>query len=105
MSSFINHNETKNRGISIGLCVILLFTLIFSMYFIEAEAHHHCIGADCPVCATLDMCVTAVKQISTIFFAAAFLLLSVVCNTGKKVLHTIAYSYLTPVKEKVRMNN
>lgn len=56
---------TKKAAI---LLTVLFFVLSFSLsfYYIADNAHHHCSGEDCPVCAEIDIAVhllTSVKYV------------------------------------------
>ena len=48
----INHK----RFAALALCLLFCFAMAFSVFFLVAEAHHHCTGADCPICAEMHVC-------------------------------------------------
>lgn len=85
--------------------LMMLFIVLFSSFFIAAEADHDCCGEDCPICACIYQCENtlhgigdvpavrsaAVVPVFLIFFAAAVVITAV--------------SHDTLVSRRVRLNN
>jgi len=87
------------------LGVLLLFTILFSFFYISVEADHECEGEHCHICETMEKCETVLHEMrstvthgSAIVFCVA-LLLSLVCLFLRVQVHP------TPVSSKVQMNN
>lgn len=90
-------------AIIIGLMMLVL--VLFSSFYIAAEADHDCCGEDCPICVCIHQCENilrgigdgtvvqsaAVAPVILILFAAAFVIAAV--------------SRDTLVSRKVRLNN
>lgn len=105
MNDLIKCGKKEKSIIAAVLSIVVLLSLVFSVYFIQAEAHHDCIGDDCPICATLDLCEATVKQLSASMCACFSILISFACIDLVKSWHVISFRHLTPVDEKIRMNN
>ena len=44
----------RQRAFLLMTCATLMVALFFSILFITLETEHHCIGDDCPICASLQ---------------------------------------------------
>ena len=101
-----NPGASKVLRITAGIMgVMMLFIVLFSAFYIAAEADHDCCGEDCPICACIHQCenilrgigdgaavrCAAVAPVILILFAAAFVI--------------AAFSQDTLVSRKVRLNN
>lgn len=101
-----NPGASKVLRITAGIMgVMMLFIVLFSAFYIAAEADHDCCGEDCPICACIHQCENilrgigdgaavqsaAVAPVILILFAAAFVI--------------AAFSQDTLVSRKVRLNN
>ena len=101
-----NSSKSKFLKMTAGIMgLILLVIVLFSAFYIAAEADHDCCGGDCPICACIHQCEnnlrvigdgTAVRSAAVvpvihILFAAAFVITAV--------------SHDTIVSRKVRLNN
>lgn len=53
----------KNRAISAVLALTIVFSILFSVCFIVAEADHTCVGEDCPICFQISLCENTLKSI------------------------------------------
>ena len=85
--------------------IILLLMLFFSMFFIAAEAgHHDCTGENCPICATVEICINTIKNISNLKVAATASI-AVMVYIIQKNLFTVSEVVKSPVLERVRLNN
>ncbi len=87
------------------LALALLAVVLFSAFYLAAEAEHDCAGEDCPICACIRQCESilrglgdgtalrsaAVAPVILVLIAAAFSAAAVLRNT--------------PVSGKVRLNN
>ena len=96
----------KQKRIAAGiLAFLMLFAMLFPVFYIAAEANHHCSGEDCPVCACISQCEAVLHQmgdgqVAQIAVFAVFTYLIVSAAT-----FVAAYESETPVSRKVRMNN
>ena len=54
----------RNRVAAFVLTLLFVFVMLFSQFFIIAEAEHDCIGEYCPVCEQIAVCENALKTLS-----------------------------------------
>ncbi len=87
------------------LAVMLLFLMLFSAFYLAAEADHDCTGEDCPICACIRQCGNTLRLMSDGAAApvipallAGFFLLPV-------LFPAIWFSRQTPISQKVRLNS
>lgn len=57
----------KKRARLIAACgaALLVVALVFSVFFVAAEADHHCSGEHCSVCQQIQICQRLLEQLST----------------------------------------
>ena len=75
---------SSHKKIVAGIAAFaVLFIMLFSSFYICAEADHHCSGEDCPVCACIQICENVIRQMGSrtdmpvlVCLTAAFLLLA-----------------------------
>lgn len=85
--------------------VLLIFALIFSVFFVAAEADHDCSGEHCAVCHQLQICQTLLEQLSAAHTASAgaavlcFFALLLVLRTRKAIVVS------SPVLLRVKLLN
>ena len=46
-------NTKKHRRIPLIVCVLCIFVMFASLFYIVKEETHHCTGEDCPICACI----------------------------------------------------
>lgn len=87
------------------LGALLIVSLFFSALFISEElGHHECTGDDCPICATIEMCMSNIRECGT---GVILIVLAAVMTA----LPMMLISYFenekittSPVENKVRIN-
>ena len=104
----MNHLKapSSHKKIVAGIAAFaVLFIVLFSSFYICAEADHHCSGEDCPVCACIQICENVIRQMGSrtdmpvlVCLTAAFLLLA-------GMLSGETFEQETPVSLKIRMND
>lgn len=62
----------KKRVVSLLIAFAFLFVMLFSAFYIAAEANHDCVGANCRVCCQINACRDTLKNLSLGVCAAAF---------------------------------
>lgn len=91
--------------VSLPVCALLLILTLMSAYFIAAESIHECHEEDCPVCATLEVCEAVLNRIGGALpiacIASIDYMVMALCVKTVKPFVTV----LSPVEEKIRMNN
>ncbi len=85
--------------------LLMLFIMLFSSFYIAAEADHDCKGEDCPICACIWQCENALHQISTGITSCAAVIIFFVILPVSIFLFAFLFPQETPVSRKVRLNN
>ena len=99
-------NTSKKQRIMSGIMSLMMLVIVlFSAFFIAAEAGHDCTGDDCPVCACIQQCERTLRGIGggtaaqrALFVPILFVLMAVGAFAA-------AARRDTPVSQKVRLNN
>ena len=97
----INHK----RFAALALCLLFCFAMAFSVFFLVVEAHHHCTGADCPICAEMRVCANLLHSAGlsvsgTAIFAALCFFISLLLFT-----YDAGRNPYTLVSLKVKLSN
>lgn len=99
-------NSTKVKRIASGIIgFMLLVIVLFSSFFIAAEADHNCAEEDCSICAYILQCENMLRGIGDGTVAQLFaiaLLLSVLPFTARFTAELLLETLVT---KKVRLNN
>lgn len=97
--------NSNSKRIIAGIMVIMLLAIVlFSAFYIAAEADHDCTGDDCPICACIQQCENILNQVgdgaARVSMAAPviFLLLFVLFPAQSIPQETL-------ISRKVRLNN
>ena len=61
------------RLLAMGLALCLLIAVLFSVFFLAAEANHHCTGNHCPVCEEIKVAQSLLNGVKTALLTAAVL--------------------------------
>ncbi len=88
------------------IALVVVCLLVFSSFFLAKETGHDCCGQDCPVCAQMEACSVAIRQLGS----AAGAVFSVICATYfcfslRTGDHTLFDLLLTLVSLKIRLND
>ena len=109
MSMFTRTSENElNKlfaGISLLLCGVLLFGMLFSAFFVSKEFHHDCTGEDCPICQMVAICENFSHQLSSGLAFLASVIMGLFCIFVTPVMTVCAPKASTLVSYKVRLNN
>ena len=62
--------EKKKRIVAMLLAVTVLFVMLYSALFIAVETDHNCVGENCSVCYQINICRSALKNLSLAVCAA-----------------------------------
>lgn len=96
----------KQRSVAAVICIAFILVTLFSVLFIAKEANHDCSGESCPICEQLAQAEHTLKRLGSGTAEAgavtAFVFVCFMCLSFGSV-HEGAH--ITPVTQKVRMNN
>lgn len=53
--------DKKTRIISGIMVFIMLAFMLFASFFVAIEAHHDCVGEDCPICTCIENCESIIQ--------------------------------------------
>ena len=97
------------RRLSGLACLLLVLTVLFSAFYIAAEANHDCgeYGCgehNCPVCACIQQCTNTLKQFKAAVAVSAFpaILVAIVALLALLSLEEVRPETL--VSQKIRLN-
>ncbi len=95
-----------HKRISAGIMgILMLFIMLFSAFYIAAEADHDCAGEDCPICACIAQCENILHQIGDGIASCAAVIISIVFLFVSVFLFATLFPQETLVSRKVRLNN
>ncbi len=101
-----NANKAKALRIAAGIMgMMLLVIVLFSTFFIAAEADHDCTGEDCPICACMHQCENALRGIGDGTAAQPSAVIPVLFLLFSAALFVAELPQETLVSRKVRLNN
>ena len=63
--------KKRNRIAALLLAVTILVIMLYSAFFVAAEADHDCVGEGCPICYQVDACQNTLKSLSLAVCATA----------------------------------
>ena len=98
-------NTKKKRIFSVAVCILFLFVIFASLFYIVEEADHQCTGEECPVCANIHQVGQTLRNLSTGTIAHAtanlFPIIFVLVISGQGLV----VSNTSLVSQKVRLDN
>ena len=101
-----NSNTAKANRIAAGIMSIMLLVIVlFSSFYIAAEADHDCTGEDCPICACIQQCDNTLRRIGNGSAAQSSAVVPVLFILFVSALFVAEFSQETLVSRKVRLNN
>ena len=56
--------KKRNRIAALLLAVTILVIMLYSAFFVAAEADHDCVGEGCPICYQVDAYQNTLKSLS-----------------------------------------
>ncbi|MCR5558154.1 MAG: hypothetical protein K6F75_11430 [Butyrivibrio sp.] len=101
-------NNLINRlcgSISVILCGVLLFGMLFSTFFVSKEFHHDCTGEDCPICEMVAICENFSHQLASGLIFLAAVIIGLFCLYVAACTVISSKSSFSLVAYKVRLNN
>lgn len=101
-----NPKTSKAVRIAAGaLCVMLLVAVLFSAFYIAAEADHDCCGEDCRICVCLRQCRNTLQRFGIGAAARHAAALPVTVLLFAAMIVIAAFGKETLISEKVRLNH
>ncbi len=101
-----NSNAANVKRIAAGIMgLMMLIIVLFSAFFIAAEAYHDCTGEDCPICACIGQCENMLRGIGDGTATQLSAFVSVLFILFFAALFVVEFSQETLISRKVRLNN
>lgn len=95
--------DKKKRAFTVLISAAYIFILLFSIFFIAAEADHSCCVKDsCPICCQINACKNNLKNVNTaggFIFLTVAAVFAVVLSLGNE--NNISLSTLVMLKVKL----
>ncbi len=101
-----NSNTSKGLRITVGIMgLMMLVIVLFSAFYIAAEADHECCGEDCPICACIQQCENTLRGIGDGAAVKSASVAPAILISPAAAFVITAVSQDTLVSRKVRLNN
>ena len=99
------NRQAKKRLFSLLLCICFIAGSLLAAVFVIEHAVHDCDGHGCSVCAQIHSAEKLLEQLYMAAVCAAFALagLSAAAYAFRLILQHV--SLITPITQKIRMNN
>ncbi len=95
-----------SKRIAAGVMGLLMLVIVlFSAFYVAAEADHDCCGEDCPVCESIQLCEATLRRAVSGTTAPRAAVVPVVLFLFAVIPATLQVSGETLVSRKVRLNN
>ncbi len=90
-------------AVIVGLTVVV--AILFSAFYIVAEADHDCSGENCHICAVIRLAEDLLRGMGSGFTVQSYVLRRFVIAINAVLILTAVSFSDTPVARKVRLNN
>lgn len=101
-----NSSTSKVLRITAGIMgLMMLVIVLFSTFYIAAEADHDCCSEDCPICACIHQCEKILRDIGDGAAVRSDAVAPVILILSAAAFVIAAVSQDTLVSRKVRLNN
>ena len=97
--------SSLKRKISLCMAILVLFVVFYAELFIIMHYHHECSGADCPICAELQISQATIRQLGAVVLAVVVLFAHLVHIVKCESVISQVVLFVTPVKLKVRIDD
>ena len=97
--------DMKKRKIAAMLCIVVVFVMFSSLFYIEKEIHHDCTGHDCPICACIQQAEQNIRNIRTLGSAVTFSVIVPVLYCCILPVFYIFVLCISLISTKVRLND
>lgn len=98
-------NKKRQKAFSIATCIILIFVIFASLFYVVKEKNHHCTEEDCPVCACIHQAEQTLKNLETGVVHVHGISSTVVLSVLMYANRFLFVCGVSPVSQKVRLNN
>ena len=101
-----NSSTSKVLRITAGIMgLMMLVIVLFSAFYIAAEANHDCCGEGCPICACIHQCENTLRGFGDGTAVQSAVVAPVILILFAAAFAVTAVCQYTLVSRKVRLNN
>ncbi len=101
-------NSSKSKALRIAavtMGLMMLILVLFSAFYIAAEAEHECCDEGCPICACIQQCENTLHGIGDGTAAGLAVIAPIILILLTAAFTITAVSRDTLISRKVRLNN
>ena len=98
-------NTKKHRRIPLIVCVLCIFVMFASLFYIVKEETHHCTGEDCPICACIRQAEQTLRNWGTAASVSMGVDLVMISSVSSAAARSLYVLIATLVSQKVRLND
>ena len=99
-------NAGKVKRIAAGIMgLLMLIIVLFSAFYIAAEADHDCAGEDCPICVCIRLCESTLRGMADRTATPLSAVAPVLFMLFLAAIFVAVLPLETPVSRKDRLNN
>ncbi len=98
-------NNHTAKFTAVILSVLMLSVMMFSAFYVTAEANHDCCGEDCPICVHIEQCESMLRGAGEGTFLLGLAVFLAVLSSEVFAPTGSDSSLFNPITSKVRMNN
>lgn len=98
-------NTKKHRRIPLIVCVLCIFVMFASLFYIVKEENHHCTGEDCPICACISQAEQTLRNWGTAVSVSMGVNLVILSSVSSAAARSLYVLIATLVSQKVRLND
>ncbi len=96
----------KSKKVAAGIIAfMMLVVILFSVFFIAAEARHDCSGENCPICACIQQCENTLNQLGDGIVCQADVIIPAIILFAAIFFSARTFCQDTLITRKVRLNN
>ncbi len=100
-----NTKTTVKKISAVIISILMIALVLFSFFYVVAEADHHCEGEHCEICECIEICVGILQKFGFKASSGVNPLALALIGLIAVLIPSGTYTGRTPVSLKVRLNN